>query len=170
MKSTGEVMGVDRTFSAALAKAVIAAELALPPKGGALLSISDRTKAAAIPVIRRLHSAGYRLFATEGTAAEIRALGIPVEQATKILDQGHPNVLDVIDAGLVNCVINTPSGGTTIEDGFHIRRAATERRIPCFTSIDTALAATEALLAGSQAFSVLPIHEYRQPLLGTVTK
>jgi carbamoyl-phosphate synthase large subunit len=164
MKSTGEVMGVDRTFPAALAKAVIAAEMALPPSGGALLSLADRTKPAAIPVIRRLHQAGYRLYATEGTAAEIRALGLPVEQATKRLDEGHPNVLDVINEGLVNCVINTPEGSSeTLKDGFAIRRAATERRIPCFTSIDTALAATEALLAGGQSFSVLPIHEYRQP-------
>ena len=77
MKSTGEVMGIDRTFPAALAKAVIAADMALPPKGGALLSISDRTKADAIPVIRRLHQAGYRLYATEGTAAVISALGMP---------------------------------------------------------------------------------------------
>ena len=162
MKSTGEVMGIDRTFPAALAKAVLAAELALPAQGGALISVSDRTKPDAIPVIRHLHEAGYRLYATEGTAAEIRALGIPVEQVTKRLDEGHPNVLDVINEGLVDCVINTPEGGrATLQDGFQIRRAATERRIPCFTSIDTARAAAEALLAGSQAFNVLPVSEYR---------
>jgi carbamoyl-phosphate synthase large subunit len=163
MKSTGEVMGVDRTFTAALAKAVMAADLALKPQGGALLSISDRTKADAIPVIRGLHEAGYRLYATEGTASELEALGVPVEQVAKRLDGGHPNVLDVINAGLVDCVINTPEGGRAqLQDGFQIRRAATERRIPCFTSLDTARAAVEALLAGSQAYSVLPIGEYRQ--------
>jgi carbamoyl-phosphate synthase large subunit len=163
MKSTGEVMGIDRTFPAALAKAVLAADLALPPKGGALLSISDRTKADAVPVIRRLHEAGYRLYATEGTAAMIRALGVGVEQVAKRLDEGHPNVLDVIESGDIDCVINTPEGGReTLQDGFQIRRAATERRIPCFTSIDTARAAAEALLAGSQAFEVLPIGEYRK--------
>jgi carbamoyl-phosphate synthase large subunit len=164
MKSTGEVMGVDRNFPAALAKAVIAADMALPPKGGALLSISDRTKSDAIPVIRRLHEAGYKLYATEGTAAELIALGVPVEQVAKRLDEGHPNVLDVIFSGLVHCVINTPEGGRdTLQDGFQIRRAATERRIPCFTSLDTARAAADALLAGSQAFNVLPIGEYRRP-------
>ncbi|HLG11575.1 MAG TPA: carbamoyl-phosphate synthase large subunit, partial [Dehalococcoidia bacterium] len=163
MKSTGEVMGIDRTFPAALAKAVIAADMALPPKGGALLSISDRTKPDAIPVIRRLHEAGYRLYATEGTAEVIRALGLPVESVAKRLDGGHPNVLDVIESGEVDCVINTPEGGrSTLQDGFQIRRAATERRIPCFTSIDTARAATDALLAGTQAFNVLPIGEYRR--------
>jgi carbamoyl-phosphate synthase large subunit len=164
MKSTGEVMGVDRTFPAALAKAVLAAEMALPPSGGVLLSISDRTKPDAIPVIRMLHGAGYKLYATEGTAELIRALGLPVEQVTKRLDQGHPNVLDVIQDGLVHCVINTPEGGrpTTLRDGFQIRRAATERRIPCFTSIDTARAATEALVAGAKSFNVLPLPEYRR--------
>jgi carbamoyl-phosphate synthase large subunit len=88
---------------------------------------------------------------------------VPVEQVAKRLDEGHPNVLDVIQSGLVDCVINTPEGGReTLQDGFQIRRAATERRIPCFTSIDTAGAAVEALLAGAQGYSVLPIHEYRQ--------
>jgi carbamoyl-phosphate synthase large subunit len=164
MKSTGEVMGIDRNFAAALAKAVLAADLALPAKGGALLSISDRTKPDAIPVIRRLHEAGYRLYATEGTAEVIRALGLPVEQVPKRLDQGHPNVVDIINSGEIHCVINTPEGGReTLQDGFQIRRAATERRIPCFTSIDTARAAADALLAGTQAFEVLPIGEYRKP-------
>jgi carbamoyl-phosphate synthase large subunit len=164
MKSTGEVMGIDRTFRQALAKAVIAADLALKPNGGALISVSDRTKADAIPVIRRLAEAGYKIYATEGTAEEIRALGIPVEQVTKRLAEGHPNVLDVINAGLIDCVINTPEGGrSTLQDGFQIRRAAAERRIPCFTSIDTARAATEALLNGGSSFNVLPVSEYRNP-------
>jgi carbamoyl-phosphate synthase large subunit len=166
MKSTGEVMGIDRTFPAAMAKAMLAAELALPPEGGALLSVSDRTKADAIPVIRRLHEAGYRLYATEGTAAEIRALGLPVEKVNKRLDEGYPTVIDVINEGLVDCVINTPEGlRIPLEDGFLIRRAATERRIPCFTSVDTARAAADALLAGTSSFNVLPINVYRQPVL-----
>jgi carbamoyl-phosphate synthase large subunit len=166
MKSTGEVMGIDRDFPAALAKAVMASGMALPPHGGVLLSLSDHTKPDAIPVIRRLHEAGYKLFATEGTAVMIKALGIPVEQVTKQLNEGHPNVLDVINGGLVNCVINTPEGGrpTTLRDGFQIRRAATERRILCFTSIDTARAATQVLLAEGQSFNVQPLPEYRKPL------
>jgi carbamoyl-phosphate synthase large subunit len=163
MKSTGEVMGIDRTLPAALAKALMASDLALPPQGAALLSISDRTKPDAIPVIRKLHQAGYKLWATEGTAQELAALNVPVQQVPKRLDEGHPNVLDVIYSGEIHCVINTPEGGrATLQDGFQIRRAATERRIPCFTSIDTARAAVDALLAGSQAFEVRPISEYRQ--------
>ncbi len=168
MKSTGEVMGIDHTFPAALAKALMSADLALPPGGGVLISIADRHKTEMLPVIHQLHDAGFRLYATEGTATMIAALGLPVEQVTKRLNEGHPNVTDVINDGSVSCVINTPEGRYTgtLRDGFFIRRAATEKRIPCFTSIDTARAAVEALTAslrnsGEQAYQVRPLPEYR---------
>ncbi|MBI1885166.1 MAG: carbamoyl-phosphate synthase large subunit [Chloroflexi bacterium] len=162
MKSTGEVMGVDYTFESALAKALQAADLALPSRGSVLLSLADRTKAEALPVIRHLGKAGYRLFATEGTAAMIQAVGFGVEEVPKRLDQGHPNVVDVIREGLVDVVINTPEGGqaATLRDGFHIRRAAAEKRIPCFTSIDTARAAVEAMAGGERHFTVQPLRDY----------
>ncbi len=162
MKSTGEVMGIDVAFGPALAKALLSSELALPPGGGVLLSIADRHKPEAVPIIRELAAAGFSLYATEGTASMIRAFGLPVKMVTKRLSEGHPNVLDVIHDGSVACVINTPEGGqtTTMRDGFHIRRAAAERRIPCFTSIDTARAAVEAFLLGEQPYSVRPLHEY----------
>jgi carbamoyl-phosphate synthase large subunit len=165
MKSTGEVMGIDTDFRAALAKALLAADMALPPKGSILLSLADRTKPEAIPIIRRLAQAGYRLYATEGTAALIRGLGLEVAEVTKRLSQGHPNVVDIIRQGLVDAVINTPEGAqmATIKDGFYIRRAAVERRIPCFTSIDTARAAVEALVVDQHRFSVQPLPEYRRP-------
>jgi carbamoyl-phosphate synthase large subunit len=165
MKSTGEVMGIDTDFRAALAKALLAADMALPPKGSILLSLADRTKPEAIPIIRRLAQAGYRLYATEGTAALIRGLGLEVAEVTKRLSQGHPNVVDIIRQGLVDAVINTPEGAqmATIKDGFYIRRAAVERRIPCFTSIDTARAAVEALVVDQHRFSVQPLAEYRRP-------
>ncbi|HEY8491990.1 MAG TPA: carbamoyl-phosphate synthase large subunit [Dehalococcoidia bacterium] len=163
MKSTGEVMGVDRTFPAALAKALQASGMMLPPSGGILLSLADRTKPEAVPLIRRLAQAGYRLYATEGTAELIRGLGMPVEQVPKRLAEGHPNVVDVIRQGLVQGVINTPEGGraAAVRDGFHIRRAATEMRIPCFTSMDTARAAVEALAQDGLSYEIRPIHEYR---------
>ena len=139
--------------------------MALPPKGGALLSISDRTKPDAIPVIRRLHEAGYRLYATEGTAADDprarHAGGAGGEAAGR-----RPPQRPRRDRRRPGQLRDQHAGGrppTTLQDGFQIRRAATERRIPCFTSIDTARAATDALLAGTQAFKVLPISEYRQP-------
>ncbi len=164
MKSTGEVMGVDHTFPAALAKALLSAELALPPGGAVLFSIADRYKAEAVPIIRQLVEAGYRLYATEGTAAMIEALELPVEQVTKRLNEGHPNVVDVIRDGTVDGVINVPEGRLTgtLRDGFHFRRAAAERRIPCFTSLDSAHAAVDALLAGVQAYTVQPLRAYLQ--------
>jgi len=163
MKSTGEVMGIDRDFRSALAKALQAADLALRPGMSVLLSLSDRTKPEAIPIVRKLAQAGCRLYATEGTAALIRALGLEVAEVTKRLDQGHPSVIDVIDQGLVDVVINTPEGSqtATLRDGFYIRRAAVEKRVACFTSLDTARAAVEAMLVEPGQYSVLPLPEYR---------
>jgi carbamoyl-phosphate synthase large subunit len=168
MKSTGEVMGIDADFPAALAKALMSADLALKPGGGVLLSVADRHKTEMLPVVHKLHEAGCPMYATEGTAEFIRALGLPVEQVTKRLNEGHPNVVDVINDGSVSCVINTPEGRYTgtLRDGFYIRRAATEKRIPCFTSVDTARAAVDALAAstarsGGHAYQVRPLPEYR---------
>jgi len=163
MKSTGEVMGLDSSFPAALAKALLAAGLLLPSRGAILLSIADRDKPEAGPIIRMLHEAGYRLYATEGTAVMLTAMGLPVTMITKKLSEGHPNVVDVVVDGTVNAVINTVSGvtgRTALRDGFDIRRAAAEHRIPCFTSLDTARAAVEALLQGAASYNVKRHVEY----------
>ncbi len=162
MKSTGEVMGIDYTFDAALAKALLAAGLMLLPHGAILFSIADRDKPEALPIIRRFSSVGYRLYATEGTAAMIEAAGLPVKMISKKLSEGHPNVVDIINDGTVNGVVNTITGGRIpLRDGFHIRRAAVEKRIPCFTSLDTARVAAEALANGSQIYSAQPLSSYR---------
>jgi carbamoyl-phosphate synthase large subunit len=163
MKSTGEVMGVDSSFYQALTKALLAAQLMLPPTGALLLSIADRDKPEALPLIQRLHRLGYRFYATEGTAAMLQAVGLPVQMITKRLHQGHPNVIDVIREGLVQGVVNTITGGRSeMADGFQIRRAATERGIPCFTSLDTLRAVIESLAHGGQHYSVRRLSEYRQ--------
>lgn len=162
MKSTGEVMGIDYTFEAALAKALISAGLMLPPSGGILLSIADRDKPESLSIIRKLNQIGYKLYATEGTAAMIQAAGLTVTMITKKLNEGHPNVVDVIANGTVNAVINTVTGGRIpLRDGFQIRRTAAERRIPCFTSLDTARAAVQALLNGTQNYNIQPVPAYR---------
>jgi carbamoyl-phosphate synthase large subunit len=113
-------------------------------------------------LVRSLAAAGFRIYATEGTASMIDSLGVPVEMTTKRLDEGYPNVVDVIREGMVHAVINVPEGRftETLRDGFHIRRAAAEKRIPCLTSIDTAAAAVNALLHGEQEFTVQPLREY----------
>jgi len=162
MKSTGEVMGIDYDYGAALAKALLAAGLALPSKGSILLSIADRDKPAALSMVKKLAEIGYKLYATEGTAAVLKASGLEVTMISKKISEGHPNVLDVIKDRTVNVVLNTPTGGRVpMRDGFEIRRAATERRIPCFTSIDTARVAVEALIGGSRLISVEPLPAYR---------
>ena len=111
MKSTGEVMGVDRDFDGALTKALLASDLALPARGTALLSIADQDKAEAIDLIRQLGEAGYTLYATDGTAEMIRGLGLEARRVPKRLAESHPNVVDVIEAGEVDFVLNTSEGG-----------------------------------------------------------
>jgi carbamoyl-phosphate synthase large subunit len=163
MKSTGEVMGIDYTFEAALGKAVLAAGLALLPEGGVLFSIADRDKPEALPIIRELARNGSRLYATEGTAAMIEGAGLLVKMTSKKLDEGHPNIIDMINDGTIVGVVNTTSGGQApFRDGFYIRRAAAEKRIPCFTSLDTIRAAAAALSRGAQDLTVQPLPDYRE--------
>jgi carbamoyl-phosphate synthase large subunit len=139
----------------------LAANLNLERGMGVLLSIADQHKAEAVPLVRELHQAACRLYATEGTAAMVAAMGLPVTMTTKKLGEGHPNVIDVIEDGSVGAVINTISGVTSVlRDGFFIRRAAVERRIPCFTSLDTARAAVESLLMGKNSYNVCRMDEY----------
>ena len=107
MKSTGEVMGVDAEFPSALSKALVAANLDLQRGMGVLVSIADRNKAESVPLVRELVRAGCRIYATEGTAAMINALGLEVELIPKKLGEGHPNVLDIIEDGSVAAVVNT---------------------------------------------------------------
>ncbi|PZC49004.1 MAG: carbamoyl-phosphate synthase large subunit [Chloroflexi bacterium] len=162
MKSTGEVMGIDYDYKAALAKALTASGLNLAPNGNILISIADKDKAEVVSLIRDIISSGYGVYATEGTASMMDALGLPVTMITKRLDEGHPNVVDVIQDKSVDAVLNTISGGRgPIQDGFRIRRAAVERRIPCYTSLDTARAAVESLLHGSGGYNVRPLRDYR---------
>jgi carbamoyl-phosphate synthase large subunit len=135
----------------------------LPQQGALLLSIADRDKSEALPIIRKISSLGYKLFATEGTAAMMETAGLPVTRISKKISQGgHPNVIDVINDGTVNGVVNTLTGGQVpLRDGFHIRRAAVERRMPCFTSLDTFRAAVQVLANGTRSYSVKPLPEYR---------
>ena len=161
MKSTGEVMGVDVDYDKALNKALIAAGMAVPPRGRALLSIADQDKPGAMRLIRELGEAGYELHATVGTANLIRGLGYEVHEAPKREVGGDPDVIDLIRSGQIDMVINTPEQiSSHIRDGFHIRRAAAEQRIPCFTSIDTAHHAVGAMLEGGADYNIAPLPDY----------
>lgn len=162
MKSTGEVMGIDYTFNAALTKTLIAAGLMLPPRGAILFSIADRDKPEALPIIRRFAEIGYKIYATEGTATVIKEAGMPVTMISKKLSEGRPNIIDIINDGTVDGLVNTVTGGrVALKDGFEIRRAAAEKRLPCFTSLDTIRAAVGALHNGVNYYNVAPLPEYR---------
>ena len=161
MKSTGEVMGIDFDFESAFTKALVAASLTIPDKGSILLSISDSHKKDSVDAIKALYNHNYKIFATQGTADFIRSMDIPVEVVAKASEQIFPNTVQLIEQGQVNAVINTIEGDRdALQDGFEIRRAATEKRIPCFTSLDTARAAIDNLSASHSTYNINPINKY----------
>jgi len=163
MKSTGEVMGVDRTFAPALWKSLVAAGLAPASSGSVLITVADKDKQEVVPIIEGFHWLGYELVATSGTAALIRSLGIDVREVGK-LSEGNEEILNIVRSGRCAAVVNTPTLGKTVDrDGFLIRRAAVEARVPCLTSLDTALAVVTALRASAVSYSVAPLAEYRAP-------
>jgi carbamoyl-phosphate synthase large subunit len=162
MKSTGEVMGIDRSFEPAFYKALLAAGLALPPQGSVLITLADEDKSDSVEMIRQLVHLGHKLFATEGTAALIERHGMPVQMVTKRIGRGHPDMLDVILERTVDCVINTPGpADKEILDGIEIRRAAVERGVPCISSIDTARTIVAAMAKSDAVYTVQPFPEYR---------
>ncbi len=148
MKSTGEVMGIDRSYVPAVTKALIASSHSINRGDSVLLSVADSAKSDAERLIRILGDNGHTIYATSGTASFVQSLGYPVTEVDRILATNKTNVVTVINDGTVQAVVNVPTGGRAAEqDGFYIRRAAVERRIPCFTSIDTARCAVEAAYA-----------------------
>ena len=161
MKSTGEVMGIDRSFAPALWKSLVAAGLAPARSGKILITVADKDKPEVVPIIEGFHWLGYELVATSGTAALVRSLGVDVTEVRK-LAEGSQDILQLIRSGECAAVINTPTLGKTVDrDGFLIRRAAVEARVPCLTSLDTALAVVTALRASAVTTTVAPLAEYR---------
>ena len=161
MKSTGEVMGVDTSFAPALHKAMVSAGLGIPAIGSVLMSIADRHKAECGDIARAFADNGYSLLATSGTARYLRSLGLEVEQVSRLRD-GDNTMIDNIRQGRTVLVINTLTGDReTLQDGFHMRRAAAESQVPCLTSIDTARALADAIGDEGTAFRVLPLATYR---------
>ena len=146
MKSTGEVMGVAPDYPTAFGKAQTAAGVQLPTSGSVFISVTDGDKAGATQVAAALHDQGFHILATGGTAQAIRGMGVPVERLLK-LTEGSPNVVDRIEAGEVDLVINTPTGSGARADGYEIRRAAVARGVPCITTMSGASAAQRAIRA-----------------------
>jgi carbamoyl-phosphate synthase large subunit len=146
MKSTGEVMGIAADYPAAFGKAQAAAGAELPSGGTVFISVTDSDKPSATQLAASLHDLGFTVLATGGTAQAIRRMGVPVERIRK-LSEGSPNVVERIEAGEVDLVINTPTGSGARADGYEIRRAATARGIPCITTLSGASAAQRAIRA-----------------------
>ena len=169
MKSTGEVMGVDFTYTGALYKAFTAAGFNMPRGGAVLATLADRDKAEALPLLKKLSERGFKIMATMGTAAYLRVNGVPVTKLNKI-NEGPPTILDAIKSGEIKLLINTITRGKEPErDGFKIRRAAVEHNIPCLTSLDTVKAFLEVMLAleeGKEPSSVIPLQDYYSIRIG----
>jgi carbamoyl-phosphate synthase large subunit len=169
MKSTGEAIGIAGTLNEALRKAFAASGMQIERGGTALLTIADVDKPELLPIVSRLVQMGWSLVATDGTARALRQAGFSPRVVAKIGEAG-PTVVDIITQGQVDLVINTMSniyaepgevGGPVFKDGFEIRRAAVERRIPCLTSLDTATALLESAVAAPRDMEVRTIEEWR---------
>jgi carbamoyl-phosphate synthase large subunit len=160
MKSTGEVMGLDRDFGRAFLKGQIGSGQALPRSGAVFLSVRDQDKPAAVEMGRRLVELGYDIVATRGTASVLRAAGVPVEEVNKV-HEGRPHVVDRIkDRGVV-LVINTTEGRQAIKDSYSLRREALMNRVPYTTTISGAKAVVQALGAlASGDLAVVPLQAY----------
>jgi carbamoyl-phosphate synthase large subunit len=146
MRSTGEVMGIARDFPTAFAKAQAAAGAGLPDGGTAFITVADGDKAAASGLATVLHELGFRIVATRGTAQAIVKMGIPAVAINKI-GEGSPHVVDWIERGDVDLVVNTPVGTGARADGYEIRAAAIARGIPCITTMAGGFAAARAIAA-----------------------
>ena len=164
MRSTGEVMGIARDFPTAFAKAQAAAGAQLPNGGRAFITVADGDKPAATGIATILHDLGFEIVATRGTAQAIRKMGIPAETINKI-GEGSPHVVDWIERGEVDLVINTPVGTGARADGWEIRSAAIARGIPCVTTMTGGMAAARAIAAARrgepEVLSLQEIHHRR---------
>jgi carbamoyl-phosphate synthase large subunit len=166
MRSTGEVMGVSRHFGQAFAKAQLAAGQRLPRQGTVFLSVNDRDKRHVGPLGRDLASLGFRLLATRGTAAALQAAGVQAEAVFKV-NEGRPNIVDLVKTGKIDLVINTPLGRESFYDEKSIRRAAIRYNIPCITTLSAANAAARGIHAlreqGGEVAALQDLHGARVP-------
>jgi carbamoyl-phosphate synthase large subunit len=165
MKSTGEVMGIDAEFGTAYAKSQAAAYGSLPTKGKVFVSVANRDKRNMVFPVKRLHDLGFEVLATDGTAEVLRRNGVPATVVGKFSEGGR-SCVDLIHAGEVDLVINTPFGTSGARlDGYEIRTAAVDKGVPCITTIQGAAAAVqgiESLIRGD--VGVRPLQDYHAAL------
>jgi carbamoyl-phosphate synthase large subunit len=146
MRSTGEVMGIAPDLGLALARALEASASGLPTSGTVFVSVANRDKRGIILPARRLAELGFRILATEGTSAVLARSGVPSIKVLK-RSQGSPNAAEMIEAGDVDLVVNTPFGREPRTDGYFIRTAAARAGVPCITTMQGVLAAVQGIEA-----------------------
>jgi carbamoyl-phosphate synthase large subunit len=162
MKSTGEVMGIDRSFGMAFAKSQMAAGFSLPLDGGVFISVNDIHKDKIVPVARAFQNMGFHIMATRGTAAHLERNGIKTETIFK-LSEGRPHVVDRIKNGDIQVVINTSVGRRSSLDAYHIRRGALTYNVLYTTTIAGSKALSEAVMAlKKENWEVSPLQDYHR--------
>jgi carbamoyl-phosphate synthase large subunit len=162
MKSTGEVMGIDRNIGLAYAKAQMAAQPPLPTKGNVFISVKDSDKSAIGEIAKEFADLGFVIYATSGTASALKAAGVAVHKLFK-LSEGRPNALDMIKNGELALIINTPAGKSPREDEVKIRSTAAANRLPIMTTLRAARASAEGIRAlREHGLHVKTIQEFQQ--------
>jgi carbamoyl-phosphate synthase large subunit len=159
MKSTGEVMGIDRDFPRAFAKSQMGAGTILPTGGTVFLSVKDSDKTATADLARRFQELGFNLMATGGTADFLRASGLDVSRVNKVL-QGRPHCVDAILSGEVQLVVNTAETSQAVADSFSIRRSALVHGVPHYTTVAGAAAVADAIASLESGLEVAPLQAY----------
>ena len=144
MRSTGEVMGIDRNFDIAFSKSLLAAGLKLPKSGTAFVSVKDADKDNIVPAVEKLVELGFRIIATGGTADHLAAKGLPVERVNKVA-QGRPHIVDKLRDGEVDLVFNTTEGWQSLKDSHSIRTTALMRKVPYFTTAAASSAVAQSI-------------------------
>ncbi len=160
MRSTGEVMGLDVNFGRAFAKSQVGAGLKLPLSGTVFISVKDADKELTLTPARELLEMGFEIIATRGTAKFLSEAGLDVNIVNKVLE-GRPHVVDAIKNGAVQLVVNTTEGSQALADSFSIRRTSLQQKIPYYTTIAGAAAATQAIAALREgSLEVAPLQSY----------
>ena len=160
MKSTGEVMGIDRDFESAFLKAQLGAGVVLPTAGTVFVSVKEGDKPLVEPAVRQLVELGFAVIATAGTASYLEERGIAVERVNKVA-QGRPHIVDRIKDGGVDLIFNTTEGWQSLKDSASIRGSAVSARLPYFTTAAASIAVARAIAAaGSRSLEVRPLQSY----------
>jgi carbamoyl-phosphate synthase large subunit len=172
MKSTGEVMGIDRSLGRAYFKAMLAAGNRLPTEGAVYVTVRDEDKPSILPVAERLRHIGLRIYATRGTAQFLREHGVDVTTVYRISENQPPDALGLMRRGEIRLVINTPTNSTGARrDGYMMRRLAVDLNIPFIATIQAAEAAVQAIEeARTGTPEVIPIQAYTRTKATTEQK